>query len=270
MGDDPLKSNDWTRTSQTQDSRKQKPYTGIRHALSFGVAAEVYHRVRPPYADAAVRWAFGNQGLDVVDLGAGTGILTRSLTALSHRCTAIEPDPRMRRILRRHLPETIVLHGTAEAMPLPDECADVVVAAECYHWFSPSAAHPEIARVLQPNGSFVVMWQLRDDTIPWAAALTEVLRAYDDTGASTVSPPESGAHFTPFEKRLFPFNVTHTRESLIDLYRSHSFYIAADPRHRALLERDIGHLIDTHPDLRGEEQFIMPYVTQVHRAHRKG
>ena len=236
------------------------------HATSFGALADVYDRVRPPYPAAAVRWALGDRPLDVVDVGAGTGLLTRRLHSLGHRCTAVDPDPRMRAALARRTPAARVLHGSAESVPLPDGCADAILAAECHHWFDPPAAHAETARLLRPDGVFVVMWQLRDQSTPWVAALTEVLRPYDDTGATTVAPPEPGRHFGPFAERRFAFGVEHTRESLLDLYRSHSFHIAAGHRRRALLERDLVRLVDTHPDLRDRTRFTLPYVTRVHRS----
>ncbi|MFD8599158.1 class I SAM-dependent methyltransferase [Kitasatospora sp. NPDC059646] len=241
---------------------------GGGYALSFGEVAEVYHRARPRYPRAALRWALGRQPLDVVEVGAGTGILARELDALGHRCTAVDPDARMREAFSRRMPAVTVLDGTAEALPLSDGCVDAVVAAECYHWFDVPRAHAEIARVLRSRGRFVVMWQLRDDSTPWVRALTEVLRPYDRTGATTVGPPEPDEHFGAFSRRSFPFTVEHNRESLLDLYRSHSFHIRSDAQGRARLEEDIARLVDTHPDLRGRSRFRLPYVTRVHCARR--
>ncbi|HEY0696771.1 MAG TPA: class I SAM-dependent methyltransferase, partial [Micromonospora sp.] len=68
-----------------------------KEALSFGAAAEAYDRFRPGYPDPAVRWAVGASApAQVVDLAAGTGILTRCLLALGHRVVPVEPDPGMR------------------------------------------------------------------------------------------------------------------------------------------------------------------------------
>ena len=60
-------------------------------ASSFGAVADAYERARPEYPEAAVRWLAGDKPADVVDLGAGTGKLTRGLIALGHRVTAVEP-----------------------------------------------------------------------------------------------------------------------------------------------------------------------------------
>jgi 2-polyprenyl-3-methyl-5-hydroxy-6-metoxy-1,4-benzoquinol methylase len=64
-------------------------------ALSFGPAAAEYDRYRPRYPERALRWALADLTVParVVDLGAGTGILTRGVRALGHQVTPVEPDP---------------------------------------------------------------------------------------------------------------------------------------------------------------------------------
>ena len=83
-------------------------------ALSFGSVAESYERSRPGYPDDAVQWLVGTTTLDVVDLGAGTGKLTRSLVALGHRVTAVEPLPEMLAQLRAAVPGANAVEGGAE------------------------------------------------------------------------------------------------------------------------------------------------------------
>ena len=97
------------------------PYT------AFAEVAGAYERGRPGYPEDAVRWLVGSEPHDVVDLGAGTGKLTRSLVALGHRVTAVEPLEEMRAQLTVSVPGVTVIAGSAEAMPLPDASADVVV-----------------------------------------------------------------------------------------------------------------------------------------------
>ena len=88
-------------------------------ATSFAAVAGAYERARPGYPDDAVRWLAGDEPCDVVDLGAGTGKLTRLLVALGHRVTAVEPLPEMIERLRAAVPGAAVVEGEAEAMPLP-------------------------------------------------------------------------------------------------------------------------------------------------------
>src|SRR5947209_19018411 len=101
-------------------------------ARGFAYGAEIYDRARPGYPRAAVDRVFRELSLDgsstVVDLGAGTGKLTRPLVALAGRVVAVEPSAGMRAYLDRALPEVTVLSGTAERMPLANGSADAVFA----------------------------------------------------------------------------------------------------------------------------------------------
>src|SRR5206468_3127739 len=106
----------------------------------------------PGYPEEAVRWLVGETPCDVVDLGAGTGKLTRQLVAAGHRVTAIEPLPEMLELLPANAPGAFAVLGNAEVIPLPDAYADVVTAAQAFHWFDHAAALLEIARVLRPSG----------------------------------------------------------------------------------------------------------------------
>ena len=73
-------------------------------ASSFGEVADAYERARPGYPEDAVRWLAGDEPCDVVDLGAGTGKLTRSLVAVGHHVTAVEPLPEMQEHMRQRYP----------------------------------------------------------------------------------------------------------------------------------------------------------------------
>ncbi|MGZ5404903.1 MAG: class I SAM-dependent methyltransferase, partial [Nocardioides sp.] len=91
-----------------------------RQARSFGPVAERYHRGRPGYPDAAVRWLVGRETATVLELGAGTGKLTVELVAQGYDVHATEPDPEMLAVLRRRLPDVPTSEAGAEEIPLPD------------------------------------------------------------------------------------------------------------------------------------------------------
>src|SRR6266581_4118253 len=99
----------------------------MSQGLSYGPAAELYDRIRPTYPSASVEWALGPARLRVVDLGAGTGILTRVLLAPGHDVLPVEPDEAMRARLARTTPGTSALAGTAEEIPVPDGSVDAVL-----------------------------------------------------------------------------------------------------------------------------------------------
>src|SRR2546421_8267168 len=121
-------------------------------AAGFASAADVYERARPSYPEEAVAWMAERTGLvagrTVVDVGAGTGKLTRLLPATGARVIAIEPVAEM----RAKLDGIDALDGTAEDLPLSNGCADVVTVAQALHWFDLDRALPELHRVLRPDG----------------------------------------------------------------------------------------------------------------------
>src|SRR5688500_13886027 len=122
-------------------------------AASFGGVADEYDSARPGYPDDAVAWLVGRRRASVLDLGAGTGKLTRSLVAAGHDVIAVDPSEPMLDRLVAASPQVRAATGTAEAIPLPDDSVDVVTVAQAFHWFEPARALSEIARVLRPSGN---------------------------------------------------------------------------------------------------------------------
>ncbi len=163
------------------------------HASSFGAAAQAYATHRPDYAPAAVRWALEHApGLRVLDLGAGTGKLTGTLTTLDADVVAVEPDPAMLAELRRALPSVRARPGSAESIPLPDSSVDAVLAGNAMHWFDMGVAGPEIARVLVPGGILAGLWNVMDDRVDWVAGLERPValpRSARGTPAPAGGPP---------------------------------------------------------------------------------
>ncbi|MEJ3742152.1 class I SAM-dependent methyltransferase [Actinomycetes bacterium KLBMP 9797] len=241
-----------------------------RQARSFGAAAAEYDQARPTYPREAVTWAVGGPPpRRVIDLGAGTGILTRVLLAAGYEVVPVEPDPQMRARLAAATPGTTALDGTAEAIPLPDGAADVVVAGQAYHWFDHDRAHPEIARVLRPGGVFAPIWNRRDDSVPWVAELSritydtpEVHGGFDPGDALSLGD----SHFGPVERAEFHHTTTHTPDSLVTLVATRSYYLVATPEHQAEIDAGVRRLCAEHPDLAGRATFEVPYQTFVYRA----
>jgi SAM-dependent methyltransferase len=164
------------RAQQQEQQQVQREKT--RQAASFGAAADAYERGRPPYPPEAVAWLVPDAARTVVDLGAGTGKLTRVLRTPGRELVAVEPSAGMHEQFARVLPGVRVLAGTAEAIPLPDASADTVVCAQAWHWVDPGRAVPEAARVLRPGGRLALAWNSRDESVPWVAELGRILREY--------------------------------------------------------------------------------------------
>jgi len=240
-------------------------------AASFGAAAGEYERGRPPYPPEAIDWLLPAGAVQVLDLGAGTGKLTRQLAGSGLDVTAVEPSDGMREQLVRAVPGVRALASTAERIPLPDNSVDAVLVAQAWHWVDPAQAVPEVARVLRPGGRLGLIWNVRDERADWVAGLGAILRHSDGARVSgTVSAaPPVGPPFGPLERRDVEWVHHLSPDALIDMVLSRSYVITMPPAGREKLLNELRHLMRTHPALAGAAEIAMPYVTRCWRARRR-
>jgi SAM-dependent methyltransferase len=234
-----------------------------RAAVGFARAADVYERARPSYPQGAIDWIVQQTGLGpgrtVVDLGAGTGKLTRLLLPSGARVIAVEPVAEM----RAHIDGTEVLDGTAESIPLPDGSADVVAVAQAFHWFDHERALPEIHRVLLEHGSLVLVWNLRDLDDPIQRGVEDLIEPLrvgvpGQFAAEWREPLARTPLFGPATIGEFRYEQTFTADDLCDRVASTSFVAAMTPVAREELLGRVRSLT------RGvAEPFAFPYKTEV-------
>jgi ubiquinone/menaquinone biosynthesis C-methylase UbiE len=154
-----------------------------RYRVSFDSVADVYERSRPEYAPDALAWIAQRLRLDrVLDLGAGTGKLTRQLMALGADVVAVEPGDEMRAVLARSVPGVDVRAGSAEEIPLEDASVDAITVAQAFHWFRVNEALREMHRVLRPGGGFALLWNEWDEEDALMRALNEVVNTLRPQG----------------------------------------------------------------------------------------
>lgn len=236
-------------------------------ATSFADVADAYERARPGYPEEAVRWLVGEAPRDVVDLGAGTGKLTRTLVAMGHRVTAVEPLAEMRAHLQAMAPAATALSGSAEAIALPDASADVVVCAQAFHWFEHAAALPEIARVLRPAGRLALVWNVRDDREPWVAKLSEVIDRESVVDEDSDEKVAASGLFQPLKRAMFAFRQRLDRATLHELVLSRSYCAVRTAEERAPVFEAVDGIFDEHAV---DGMIELPYVTACFRAERTG
>jgi SAM-dependent methyltransferase len=247
--------------------------------MSFGAIAEDYDRLRPRPADAAVEWLLPAGCEVAVDLGAGTGLLSRALARRVGRVVAVEPDERMRAVLRAGSPGVEVIAGRGEAIPLPDASADAVLASSAWHWMDPGLAVPEVMRVLRDGGRFGLIWTSRDREAGWLRDLghrpPESAAAGDDDQPGGRAELRSRAARLPqsaalrdIATRSFRFTRRMAVADLIDMLATYSGVITASPAEReAGLARAGTALAERFP---GATEIDVPMVSWCWRADRAG
>jgi SAM-dependent methyltransferase len=246
----------------------QDPAVWARRSSSFGAAARAYAEHRPDYAAEAVAWCLAGAErpvVDVLDLGAGTGVLTTGLVASGLSVTAVEPDPEMIAELRRRLPEVRAAAGRAEAVPLPDDSVDAVFVGTAFHWFDTERALPEIARVLRPGGVLGLLYNLIDDSVPWVAELDEVSRSSVSIPPGEADEVPSYAGFGPVEQARFAHRHRRTAESMTATIGTHSHTLVVSAEERADLLSRVRAFLDSQPET-SAGTFDHPLVTLAGRC----
>lgn len=235
-------------------------------ARSYETIAELYERVRPTYPQEAVAWLVDQLGINatstVLDLGAGTGKLTRMLVPLAGHVTAVEPGPEMLAQLARAVPGAQAVLGAAEAIPLADGSVDAVVCGQSFHWFREDEAVPEIQRVLRPGGGVGLIWNVRNPDDELQQEVTALLEPFVPPGR-----PPVGASVRAFVGRTFGKVATHSvpfeqeleADALAQRISSISFVAAAPEARRLELEDALRALVAKRGD-----SVAFRYVTEVY------
>ncbi len=237
-----------------------RPAGWQQRARSFGTVAGSYSALRPGYPDDVVAFAVG--GADghgrrrrVLDLAAGTGLLTGPLAAAGHDVVAVEPASGMRQELAARLPSVPALRGTAESIPLPDADVDVVTAAQAAHWFDPAPAAAELRRVLRPGGAVTFVWNMRDDRVAWSAELDALLARGDierftPRGVTEAFVRELDADLETYESVAVQ---RRTPEDVVAGLATRSYVATMPEQRRQDFLASVRELLATHPDTRDRE-----------------
>jgi SAM-dependent methyltransferase len=242
-------------------------------ARSFGAAAQEYDRLRPAPVPEALRELVPSPDAAVLDLAAGTGLLSRSLAAVGVTdVVAVEPDDAMRAVLSARSPGARVLAGTAEDIPLPDASVDAVLAASAWHWFDPERATGEIARVLRPGGVLGLLWSFADPDVDWVAELRRIGRA-DEQGSApivrsgfAVELPD-GAPFGPGTSQVFRRSTWMAAGDVAGMLGTYSSVLTLPADEQAEILERARDLIARRV---GSDPVLVPFATAVWRAVRTG
>ena len=246
-------------------------------ARGYETAADIYERGRPGYpndAVAAIAAALDlRPGRTVLELGAGTGKLTRLLTPSGAQVLALEPVEAMRAVLVETAPAARSVAGAAEDIPLPNGSVDGVVVAQAFHWFDGIRALSEIHRVLRPGGRLVIVWNRRDASVAWVRAMGDAMHLLED-GEPQVrdngwrATLDRSALFGGWQSQTYRLEHRLSPEGVLERAASVSYVAAAAPDVQTQLRKQITAILAADPLTAGQAEVGLPYETEVLWAER--
>jgi SAM-dependent methyltransferase len=235
---------------------------GDLHALvaGFSDVAAVYERGRPEYPPHVVERVLAALGdaarppAEVIDLGAGTGKLTRPLVAAGLDVVAVEPLAGMRAPLAAAVGAGRVVDARAEALPLAAGSMGGAVSADAFHWFDGERAAAELARVLRPGAAAVVLWTIDEsDPMPWndevRAVLMPLWQASSHPGiieGRRAEALDGHPSFGPVRRADASFEDELDRDGLLAWFASFSVVGALPDDRRAATMRRLAEIADRH------------------------
>jgi SAM-dependent methyltransferase len=247
------------------DFERVAPTHSRPRGASFGTAAATYDRLRPSPPPEALDWLLTGNERRVLDLGAGTGQVTRRLLERELDVVAVEPDERMRELLAVRCPGATAVAGAAEAIPLPAADVDAVLVGAAWHWFDAAAATAEIARVLRPGGRLGVLFTVLDVYVEWVRELSGIETLDPDASepGRAYSRIELGASFGPIQETTIRGERTMPTSDVVELFSTQSDYLTADEPARAAIRERV------RRGLQGRgEPVTLPVMTACWRATR--
>lgn len=233
--------------------------------------------VTTPYPAAVTGWLTGGSHRRVLDLGTGRAGLAHMLADDGHRVVCLDQDEAVLGPLVEvdaagitHLSALTPVAGQASNLPFADRTFDVVTCAQVLHRFAPGLTLAEAARVLRPGGIFSVVYNTRDDTVPWVKRLTRLVQQYDPTimsgdfGHGSINALADSPYFHELEMHNFRNWIPVTRPQMLTMVeRNPAVARLAGEKRQALLAQ-VGELYDS--SARAPEPLLLPFQATCWRA----
>ena len=244
----------------------------------FGSSTALYEKMRPEYPATAVEILLRELGIArgriVIDVGAGTGKLTRALVRTGATVIAVEPLTEMRDRLAEQVPLAVPFDGTAERMAIRDASAHAITVAQAFHWFDGERALSEFHRVLAPGGRVGLIWNVRDRREPWVDAFDAIVDRVDPGRPDHETVKWRAAFdrttlFGPLTLAEVPSEQLLSPAGLVNRALTVSSISALENQERERVLDLVRSLAATHPDLRGREEIRLPYITKVYWTERR-
>ena len=249
--------------------------------VAFGLDAEGYHAARLPYPEELYDELFARlpESPRVLEIGAGTGLVTQSLLARNPtEVVAVEPDPALAAFTERRLadPRLTMVRATFPDASV-DGQFDLIACAAAFHWMEPMSALARVKQLLVPDGIWAMWWHsyrnpgkgdeladlisplLRDIALPPGQEGDVHYSLDEELHRRTLEE----ARFHSIEFRLFRTERELTTEGVVALYKSYSFVRVLAPEQQSRLLDSIAELVEKRFDGRAPNLVLTPlYFTK--------
>jgi SAM-dependent methyltransferase len=265
-----------------EDERRRRT---VERSKLFDQITERYDRRRPRYPDVVIDELLGPEpfGLEVLDVGCGTGIFARPMAERGAKVLGVELAPRMAAIAHRH--GIGVEIGAFEDWDAAGRSFDRVTSAQAWHWLDMPAATAKAALLLRPNGSLGLIWSGGAHPDDLADALEDVYstvvpdgthRLFRGYGANRSTDVRAGLTgvidgitaargFGAATEHWFPWTQRYRGDEWLELLLSYSEYAALERNLRHRLLDAVGRTIDDYGG-----SFLMNFETVLISAKRLG
>jgi SAM-dependent methyltransferase len=227
----------------------------MERRLTFDATAKLYDDVRPHYPEAMFNDVIGWTGLGpddpILEIGCGSGQATQGFANRGFSVVALDPGAKLIQIAQQklgHFPKIEFVETTFEAFAPGLGAFGLVVAAQSLHWVAPEVRFAKAAAMLAPGGCLAVAANV---PMPLESPLKEALqRIYAEFAPSLIGPPpenwylpdgpitalwDASGCFTLPVHRSYPWSLTHTGSSYIDLLGTLSSHNLLAPSSRSKL-----------------------------------
>eukprot|EP01095_Lingulamoeba_sp_RSL-Kostka_P006057 TRINITY_DN1867_c0_g1_i1.p1 TRINITY_DN1867_c0_g1~~TRINITY_DN1867_c0_g1_i1.p1 ORF type:complete len:275 (+),score=83.44 TRINITY_DN1867_c0_g1_i1:194-1018(+) len=259
----------------------------------FNAQVDVYSKARPSYTKSCSEsllknvgvLSYDNEGEVVIDndkkileIGAGTGKFTEILVNYikPENYVAVEPSEGMVDKFKEIFGSRNydIIKSDATSLPFDDESIDVILMAQCFHWFANEDSLKEMHRVLKSNGKLGFIWNLPNEQIEWISNYRATFQQYefenlpqyrkglwknvfDDQSLFSNPVPSK----ITFEDNITPCSVDMLWEKVL----SRSYIASRGEEEQKMIKKDVLNSLGEFFDIEDENLIIdLQYLTDIY------